>query len=87
MDEIVAALSRQMERDFRAAGKMPGRRAEGDARNYGFFRLLARPGAENLAAINARLQDVAEILWASNDPEADPVCLAWVMTPLGRPED
>jgi DNA-binding transcriptional ArsR family regulator len=87
MDEIVAALTRQMERDFRAAGTLPDRCAEGETRNYGFFRLLARPGPESLAAINARLQEIAEILWASNDPGADPVCLAWVMTPLGRPED
>lgn len=83
MDEIVAALARQMERDFRAAGRLPGRKADGEARNYGFFRLLARPGKNDLAAINARLQEIAEILWASDDPKADPVCLAWVMTPLG----
>lgn len=87
IDEIVTALTRQMERDFRAAGKLPGRRADGEARNYGFFRLLARPGPENLAAINARLQEVAELLWGSDDPAADPVCLAWVMTPLGQPAD
>ena len=85
MDEIVAALTRQMERDFRAAGKLPGRRAEGEGRNYGFFRLLARVGEADLAAINLRLQEIAEILWAADDPEADPVCLAWVMTPLGGP--
>ena len=87
MDEIVSALARQMERDFRAAGKLPGRCAEGDARNYGFFRLLARPGPENIAAINIRLQEIAEILWASSDPGADPVCLAWVMTPLAGSAD
>jgi DNA-binding transcriptional ArsR family regulator len=87
MDEIVAALTRQMERDFRAAGTLPGRVADGDARNYGFFRLLGRPDPKNLAAINARLAEIAEILWASDEPEADPVCLAWVMTPLERPSD
>jgi DNA-binding transcriptional ArsR family regulator len=87
MDEIVAALARQMERDFRAAGTMPGRCAQGEERNYGFFRLLARPGPEHLAAINARLQEIAEILWAADDPAADPVCLAWVMTPLDSRAD
>jgi DNA-binding transcriptional ArsR family regulator len=86
MNEIVAALTRQMERDFRAAGRLPGRRAEGEARDYGFFRLLARPAPDDLAAINARLHEIAEILWSANDPKADPVCLAWVMTPLGPAE-
>lgn len=84
MDEIVAALTRQMERDFRAAGTVPGRSAEGEGRNYGFFRLLGRPDPEGLATINARLQEIAEILWTSDDQMAEPVCLAWVMTPLGR---
>lgn len=87
MNEIVAALARQMERDFRAAGTMPKRCAEGEARNYGFFRLLARPGPEKLAAINARLAEIAEMLWEADDPAGDPVCLAWVMTPLGAPAD
>jgi DNA-binding transcriptional ArsR family regulator len=87
MDEIVAALTRQMERDFRAAGRLPGRNAEGERRNYGFFRLLARPGPEDLAAINAKLQEIAEILWTSKDPEADPICFAWVMAPLEPPAD
>jgi DNA-binding transcriptional ArsR family regulator len=86
IDEIVAALTRQMERDFRAAGGLPGRRAEGEGRNYGFFRLLARPGEAELAAINARLREIAEILWTADDPAAEPVCLAWVMTPAGRPD-
>jgi hypothetical protein len=48
MDEIVSALARQMERDFRAAGTLPGRCAQGEARNYGFFRLLDRPGLPRL---------------------------------------
>ena len=87
MEEIVAALTRQMERDFRAAGKHPERRGDGEGRNYGFFRLLGRPGAAELAAINARLQEVAEILWSAADPAAEPVCLAWVMTPIGASVD
>jgi hypothetical protein len=66
---------------------MPKRSAEGKARNYGFFRLLARPSPDKLAAINARLDEIAEMLWAADDPAADPVCLAWVMTPLGGPTD
>ena len=33
--------------------------------------------------INACLSEVAEILWHGDDPEADLVCLGWVMTPLG----
>jgi len=83
MDEIVAAQTRQMERDFRAAGTHAARAAEGDQRNYGFFRLLARPDAATLAAINAKLGEIAELLWAADDPDAQLLCLAWTMTPLG----
>lgn len=83
MDEIVAAMTRQMERDFRAAGTLEASRAEGEQRNYGFFRLLARPDAATLAAINVRLGEIAELLWAPGDPDAQLLCLAWTMTPLG----
>jgi DNA-binding transcriptional ArsR family regulator len=87
MEAIVAALTRQMERDFRSGGSLAARTADGDGRNYGFFRLLARPDPQSLAAINAKLGEIAELLWAAHDPRADPICLAWVMTPVGAAED
>jgi len=82
MDEVVAAMTRQMDRDFRLGGQSPARRAEGNDRNYGFFRLLGRPGPEQLARINARLSEIAEILWENDDPDAELLCLGWVLTPL-----
>ena len=82
MEDVVAALTRQMERDFRLGGQSKARKAEGEDRNYGFFRLLGRPDRSQLSRINACLQEIAEILWASDDPEAELVCLGWVLTPL-----
>lgn len=82
MERIVASLSRQMDRDFRAGGRSPARRAEGAGRNYGFFRLMGRPDADGMARINACLAEVAEILWQAEDPQADLVCLSWVLAPV-----
>ncbi|MGZ8361787.1 MAG: helix-turn-helix domain-containing protein [Allosphingosinicella sp.] len=82
MDTIVASLTRQMERDFRAGGTSPARQTEGPERNYGFFRLIGQPGAADLARINACLQDVAEILWDRRDESAPIVCFEWIMAPL-----
>lgn len=82
MERIVASLTRQMERDFRAGGVSPVREADGPGRNYGFFRLIGRPGPDDLARINACLAEVAEILWDKGDEKAPIVCLEWVMTPL-----
>ena len=72
----------RLPRRRQAAGPVRGRRRA----RYGFFRLLGRPRPK-AGAINARLREIAEILWAGDDPAADPVCLAWVMTPLGGPAD
>jgi DNA-binding transcriptional ArsR family regulator len=82
METIVGSLARQMERDFRSGAGSPDRRAEGAERNYGFFRLIGRPGAADLARINACLAEVAEILWDRRDENAPLVCLEWIMAPL-----
>jgi DNA-binding transcriptional ArsR family regulator len=85
MEEVVAAMTRQMERDFRTGGQSPARKADGGERNYGFFRLVGRPGPDQLRRINACLQEIAELLWESDDPEAELICLGWVMAPLPVP--
>lgn len=85
MEDVVAALTRQMDRDFRVGGQSSAKKAEGEGRNYGFFRLIGRPGPDKLARINARLQEIAEILWESDDPDAELLCLGWVMAPLPSP--
>jgi DNA-binding Lrp family transcriptional regulator len=87
METIVASLARQMERDFRAGWTLPDREADGPGRNYGFFRLIGRPGADDLARINACLAEVAEILWDRGDEDAPIVCLEWIMTPLAAAGD
>ena len=82
MEAIVASLTRQMDRDFRTGMRSPARNADGEQRNFGFFRLIGRPDAAGMARINACLGEVAEILWQADDPEADLVSLSWVLTPL-----
>jgi DNA-binding transcriptional ArsR family regulator len=82
MEAIVASLTRQMDRDFRTGMASPARRADGDLRNLGFFRLMGRPDDAGMKRINACLAEVAEILWEAEDAEADLVCLSWVMAPL-----
>lgn len=87
MEKIVGSLARQMERDFRAGGTSPSREADGPQRNYGFFRLIGQPGAKDLARINDRLQEIAEILWDRREEDAPIVCLEWIMTPLAPASD
>ena len=82
MNEIVASLSRQMARDFRAGANSPVKVVEGEDKNYGFFRLVGRPTPAQLARLNACLSEIAEILWKADDPDAPLIGLAWVMTPL-----
>jgi len=82
METIVASLTRQMDRDFRTGMASPARKADGEERNHGFFRLIGRPDAAGMARINACLAEIAEILWQAEDAEAEPVCLSWVMAPL-----
>ncbi|HST37029.1 MAG TPA: helix-turn-helix domain-containing protein [Allosphingosinicella sp.] len=82
MEAIVASLTRQMDRDFRAGTASPARRADGEQRNFGFFRLIGRPDAAGMARINSCLGEVAEILWQADDADADLVCLSWVLAPL-----
>lgn len=82
MAEIVGSLTRQMARDFDAGAASPVKTAEGEGRNYGFFRLVGRPSPAQLARINACLLEVSEILWKSGDSDGDLLCLGWVMAPI-----
>lgn len=83
MNRIVATLGRRAERDFARGQEHASACADGNARNLGFFRLVARPNAEKLARINALLGEVAELMWEDADPDGDVVALTWVMAPVG----
>lgn len=87
MAQIATSLTRQMARDFRAAGASSRKVPEGKHANYGFFRLVGRPNPRQRARINACLQEIAEILWNSDDPASTPIALGWVMAPLHTPGD
>ncbi len=85
MNRMVAAMTRQIGRDFAAGADLPTKELTGDARNYRFFRMIGRPSAEERARINACLAEITEILWQSGDNDAPLVAVDWVMTPLAEP--
>lgn len=82
MNEIVSVLCRQTERDFSRGAQAPVARRAGPHQNLRFFRLVNRPSAAGVKAINAKLDEIAEILWREPDPDRPMVALTWVMAPL-----
>jgi DNA-binding transcriptional ArsR family regulator len=80
------AMLRQAERDF-AEGFDNGATHDGDDRNHGFFRLIARPDAAALAEINEHLHAIGEILWRSNSSSGAPIALSWTLAPLSDESD
>lgn len=84
-NRMVAAMTRQIARDFADGAALPARRSEGEDRNCRFFRLLGRPDAAGRARINACLAEITEILWTSGDKDEPLLAVDWVMTPLAEP--
>ena len=82
MDRIVATLGRRAERDFARGQRGDDVRAEGEARNLGFFRLVSRADSRRLAKINALLEELAELMWEEPDPDGKLVALTWIMAPI-----
>lgn len=82
MNGIVAALSRQMARDFKAGARSAVKVVDGADKNCGFFRLVGRPSPAQLARLNACLIEIAEIMWKAENPDAPLLGLGWVMAPL-----
>ncbi len=83
LNDIAAALIRQMARDFAEGAGHPAKCAEGEGRNFGFGRLIGRPTPTQLARLNACLAEVGEILWSGADESAPAVCVGWVISPVG----
>ena len=82
MNDIVSVLCRQTDRDFSRGADGASVRRSGPHQNLRFFRLVNRPSAAGIKEINAKLDEIAEILWREPDPERPMVALTWVMTPL-----
>lgn len=81
MHRVVGALARQAERDFARGQADESATADGEARNLGFYRMVAKPGPERLARINALLEEIGELMWEEGDPDEAAVVLTWVMAP------
>jgi len=81
-----SAMLRQSDRDF-TEGFRHDARHEGETRNHGFFRLIARPSPEALEEINEHLNAIADILWRANSKTGAPVAVSWAMAPLSDDTD
>lgn len=81
MEQIVASLARQADRDFAKGQALPNARAGGETRNLGFFRLVAKPDADRLAQINYHLDAIAELMWQENATDGESMVLSWFMAP------
>lgn len=87
LHDIVGALCRQTERDFSRGLADPDAYRGGGHQNLRFFRLVNRPTNQSLKEINAKLDEIAEILWRDPDPDSPVVALTWMLTPTGSDGD
>jgi DNA-binding transcriptional ArsR family regulator len=81
---VVAAMGRQLGRDFAGGIALPCVETGGPRRNLGFFRLVGQPSPLGLERINESLGEIAEILWRDVDPGAPLVAFGWTMAPIRK---
>lgn len=82
MRAIVSSLARRLDKEFSKGLEHDQRKTEGPARNLGFYRFLNRPSKATLKEVNAKLDEISELLWQDRDPSQPMVLLSWVMSPL-----
>jgi DNA-binding transcriptional ArsR family regulator len=80
--QIASALCRQMDRDYRRGASSPAARTHGEEKNLGFSRLIGCPSSKQLAMINRRLEEIADILWESPGKGGELIGLSWVCAPI-----
>ena len=86
MTEIVAGLTRQMDRDFRHGLSSADRDVAGAARNLGFLRVVCTPSPQTLEKVNSKLEQIADLLWRDQAGDGNPpVVFHWLMAPLTPP--
>jgi DNA-binding transcriptional ArsR family regulator len=89
--QMFTAMSRQMARDFRRGAHSPQARTQGEEKNLGFAHQIGRPSPRQLAMINRRLEEIAEILWDSPGKGEGLIGVSWVVAPVptsdGEPDD
>jgi len=83
MIEMVAANSRRAKADFAKALGRPDAKVAGTGRNLGFYRMMTRPSKATLEKVNAHLDEIAELLWESQDEKEPLVSLSWIISPTG----
>jgi DNA-binding MarR family transcriptional regulator len=82
MNAVVSSLSRQMARDFAAGASHAEKVTDGDKRNFGFSRMIARPSKSQMGQINACIAELTRILWDSSDDSETAISFGWVLTPI-----
>jgi DNA-binding transcriptional ArsR family regulator len=80
--QMFSALSRQMARDYRRGALSPAARTHGEDKNLGFAHQIGRPSPRQLAMINRRLEEIAEILWDSPGKGEGLIGISWVVAPI-----
>ena len=80
--KLNAAQCRQSERDFQRGLESEAAVAEGPGKNLRTFRIVGRPDAATLAAINHHLDQIVALLWDSAAGEGTPVVVSCVGAPL-----
>jgi len=86
MTEIVGGLTRQMDRDFRNGLGSADRDVAGPTRNLGFLRVVSTPSPQTLEKVNAKLEQIADLLWRDQAGDNNaPVVFHWLMAPLTPP--
>lgn len=84
--QVFASLSRQLERDVRRAMKSENARPSGPSRNLAFGRIIGTPSPAELAAINAKIEEISKILRKISHKDRSLVSFGWALAPLQRGE-
>jgi DNA-binding MarR family transcriptional regulator len=82
MNAVVSSMTRQMARDFAAGASHAAKIVDGDQRNFGFGRLIARPSKSQMQEMNACLTELGRILSESSDDEETAISFGWVLSPI-----
>ena len=84
LSDVLAAFSRQLERDVQRAIESGDATASGPTRNLSFGRVIGSPSPEDLQRINQKLSEISEILHASTNKKNKLVSFGWGLAPIAR---
>lgn len=86
-EQLHLSQSRQTDRDFVSGLTMSDAIGEGSQRNLRTFRVIGSPNPDQLARVNALLDEALDILWESAGGDGPLVSLSAVVAPLPSSKD